>query len=566
MGHLLKSQFMKERVLSVLTFLIFILTSVISVLISNHFFPLYSNETAFSLGFLSSYLETLFDSFFPFFVKIAAAASLFFLAKKDYFAVFASLVVTIILPSNADILLLPLILLSSFSNYRISLISSFLFAFFSRLAIPAIIVSFILRIIFTDKKYIYTPFFGFLSPPLIGSIFQGNIFFPFFLSISSLPDYMPIKLFSPLFFLFSFSLFLTLLNRKKTILKIIASSISYFFNPLSFVPFLSFLKEKESLNKKWTFLFILPLSLLFVFPSEKPSFPKGAIIIFEKVTTSGFSVFVPPEIYFEAKEKLDDKNLTLKPELVSSQLLEYYKEFPLNPPLIGYISPEADLILTRGNYPKNHNLREIKKGYKLLWCGKVYALFAKEEFLKNENIEPLKHYTPYTLLPQDDEGKKIAISEIDKILIDEPDFCEALRDKGRLLIDLKREEEAIECFKKALKLKKNGELYNDLAVCYFNLQKYEEALNCYYEAIKLLPSEIIPRMGYAYTAITIGNLDDAILVLQDLNRAYPTFYPAYRLHYQAWSRKGEIEKAKEILRYIPKELRTPDENDLLGEK
>jgi tetratricopeptide (TPR) repeat protein len=237
------------------------------------------------------------------------------------------------------------------------------------------------------------------------------------------------------------------------------------------------------------------------------------------------------------------------------------------PPLVGYKVPEADLILTRANYPKNHNLREIKKEYKLVWCGKDYALFAKESFLNNNpQIKTLKYYTPYTLLPKDDEGKKLALSEIDLLLRLEPDFYEGLRDKGRLLIDLKRDEEAIDFFKRALKIKESGELYNDLGVCYFNLQKYEEALNCYYNAMKLSPRDIIPRMSYAYTAMQMGNIDDAIVVLEDLNRAYPTFYPAYRLHYQAWGRKGDIEKAKEILRKIPKELRTQDEKDLLNER
>lgn len=557
---------MKERLLFILTFAVLVVASLFSIFQIDNFTPLYSNSSTFSLGSFSSFLENLFGIYFSIFAKIVASVSLFPFAKRSFYIAFASIVLIIILPPNAELLLLPLILLVAFSDFRVSLIASFLLPFFSRLALLAMVVAFLLRKIYNhDNKNIYLPFFGVLSPPLLISIFNGDIFLPFLMSISSFYPYSPIKLFSPLFCFFSISLFLILLNGEKIWEKIAISVISYFFNPLSFIPLVAFIKENKD-TKKIYFLFIVPLSLFLIFSAKNPSLPSGAEKIFRAVSSKNFTPFVPPEIYFQAKQKLKDKNIVLKPEINFYQLLKYYKSLPLNPPLIGYNFYEAGLILTKGNYPKTHNLREFNKDYKLVWCGKEYAIFGKEDFLKSCNIETLKYYSPYTLLPKEEEGKKLAILEIDKLLIDEPNFYEALRDKGRLLIDLKREEEAIESFKKALKIKESGELYNDLGVCYFNLEKYEESLNCYYKAIKLSPDDIIPRMSFAYTAMITGKLDDAILVLQDLNRAFPTFYPAYRLHYQAWGRKGEIEKAKEILRNIPKELRTPDENDLLGEK
>lgn len=557
---------MKERVFAILTFAILIVASLLSLFKFGDFIPLYLNATIFSLGSFSSYFENLFGGYFSIFAKIVPAISLFPFVKRSFYLAFASIVLIIILPPNAELLLLPLILLVAFSDFRVSLIASFLLPFFSRLALLAMVVAFLLRKIYNqDNKNIYLPFFGVLSPPLLISIFNGDIFLPFLLSISSFYPYSPIKLFSPLFWFFSISLFLILLNGEKIWEKVAISAISYFFSPLSFIPLVAFIKENKD-SKKIYLLFIVPLLLFFLFSAKNPSLPSDSEKIFRAISTENFSAFVPPEIYFQAKQKLKDKNIALKPEINFYQLIKYYKSLPLNPPLIGYNFYEADLILTRGNYPKTHNLRQFNKGYKLVWCGREYAIFGKEDFLKSYNIETLKYYSPYTLLPKEEEGKKLAILEIDKLLIDEPVFYEALRDKGRLLIDLKRQEEAIETFQKALKIKESGEIYNDLGVCYFNLEKYEEALNCYYKAIKLSPDDIIPRMSFAYTAMITGKLDDAILVLQDLNRAFPTFYPAYRLHYQAWGRKGEIEKAKEILRNIPKELRTPDENDLLGEK
>jgi len=92
-----------------------------------------------------------------------------------------------------------------------------------------------------------------------------------------------------------------------------------------------------------------------------------------------------------------------------------------------------------------------------------------------------------------------------------------------------------------------------------------DAIKCYFKAIELSPKDILPRMSCAYTLMVIGRLDDARMILEDLNRAYPTFYPAFRLHSQVVAKMGDVEKSKEILRNIPKDLRTNDENELLGE-
>jgi len=169
-------------------------------------------------------------------------------------------------------------------------------------------------------------------------------------------------------------------------------------------------------------------------------------------------------------------------------------------------------------------------------------------------------------MPDDIEQKKLALLEIDDLLKDEPLFFEGFRDRGKIYLDLQEPQKALESFDAALKIKKTAQIYNNLGVAFTHLQKYEDAMNAYLKAMELAKRDIFPRMNYAFVAMITGKLDEARLVLEDLNRAYPTFYPAYRLHYQVYGRMGEIEKSKEILRNIPKELRTPDENDLLGEK
>lgn len=559
---------MKER----LFFIAVLFALIISAFVSIYFFPsyltIYEGEQFFSLGGISSFFEGSLGAFFPYFIKIVTAISLLFFARKSLALAFVSFVLVFIMPQNAESLLFPLVLCASIAPLWAVVLSSLMIGFVSKLALPAIVLSFIMRIVIKGPKNgSFYPLFGIFSPPFLVSLFKGDLFSPFLLSASSFPPFSPISLFSPIFWFFSISLIVLLFDEGNSFLKILSAAISYLFNPLSSILFISLLFNKENFKKGMAFLFAVPFLVFIVFPPLTPAIPKGVEKILEKIEKKDYSIVTAPELYYQTKSKFSKRGCTLKPKENFSELLTYYKTLPLMPPLIGYEVLEGDLVLLRANYPQNQNLRQYKKGYFLLWCGKEYALFAKESFLReNPKIKPLNNYSPYLVMPQDIEQRKAALAEIDEILKDEPLFFEGWRDKGRILLDFKEPQKAVESFEAALKVKKSAQVYNDLGVAYTNLEKYDEALNSYLESMKLSPRDLYPRMNYAYAAMTSGKFEDALFVLEDLNRAYPTFYPAYRLHYQIYGRMGEIEKAKEILRKIPKEMRTQDENDLLGEK
>lgn len=516
-------------------------------------------DSIFSESSFSFFIEKSFGKFFPYFSKsVALITLLLFFRKGFYHFILLFAIVFLLLPSQ-EILSIPFIVFSGFLPFYFSALFSFLIPFFAKIGVVGVLISILLRaIIFDDKREYFPPLLGFLSPPIILSILRGDLFLPILLSSLGFLHYKPIELFTPPFFFFFISLILLFLDEKKRILKFFLSILTFFFSPFSTLIAIPLIKMNY---KKLNLLFLIPLILIFVYPQKVEEIPKGIFDELKKVESIKCSVVCDISLYNQIGSNF--KNFVLKPEIGSKELTKFYKSFPLRPPLIGYTFFEGDLIICKSFYPNSPNLRGYGKGFKLVFCGKDYALFGKEQFLSMNGIKPL-NYSPYFKSNPLEVDQEKVLSEIDFILSKEPLFYEALRDKGRILIDLKRSKEALVPLTSALHLKKSAEIYNDLGVAYFNIRDYEKAMECYIEAIKLSPREVIPRMSYAYTALLIGKFEDAEIVLQDLNRAYPTYYPAFRLHYEVLTKKGEMEKAKEVLRKIPKEFRSEEENEILG--
>jgi len=65
-----------------------------------------------------------------------------------------------------------------------------------------------------------------------------------------------------------------------------------------------------------------------------------------------------------------------------------------------------------------------------------------------------------------------------------------------------------------------------------------DAIKCYFKAIELSPKDILPRMSCAYTLMVIGRLDDARMILEDLNRAYPTFLSRIQASFSSCGKDG----------------------------
>jgi hypothetical protein len=545
---------------------IFLLILLFASILSELFFPQFTEglkvNSIFDTGYLTFLLEKSFPSLFPYFVKSVVAITLFFFLRKNPRSFLLCFVIAIIIPSSGEFLIFPLLLVASFSPFYLSLIVTFIIPFFSKASVLAIISILILRLILFEKsKEFYAPLFGFLSPPIIYSIFKGDLFLPFLLSICGFPQYKPISLITPIFIFFVIALFILVNEKGKTIAKAFLSLFSFLFLPLSFAVSIPLVKgERKNLN----YLFLFPLLFFFIFPPSSNKISEGLKDELEKISSPNCEVVVDTELYNKVGSTFPD--LILKPQIKTSSLIQYYKNLPFRPPLIGYPVYDSNILISKPFYPKTPNFREYEKGWQLLWCGSKFVLFGKEDFLKSEkNLIPLA-YSPYHRFQPDSETTEKVLKDLDKLTKMDPQFFEGLRDRGRILIDLKREEEAIQSFNSALKIKESGEIFNDLGVCYFNLGKYDDAIKCYFKAIELSPKDILPRMSCAYTLMVSGRLDDARVILEDLNRAYPTFYPAFRLNSQVVAKMGDIEKSKEILRNIPRDLRTKDESELLGEK
>lgn len=338
--------------------------------------------------------------------------------------------------------------------------------------------------------------------------------------------------------------------------------ISFLFKPFFFIPLIL---KKGNIPLKYLFLALIPLFFILKdYQINSP--PKRVFEIIEQLKSEKVEFFVHPSIYYQIKKLAVRSNIITKPKENLKELIALFKNYPHHPPLEGYKTFDSDIILTLSQYPKNPTLRNIKKEYALAYCGKEYAMFIKRDLAAKSKIKTFENYSPYVVTLNDNEKRKLALIEIDEILKYEPQFFEALRDKGRILIDLKEYEKAIEVLKDALKIRKSGEVYNDIGVAYYNLQKYDLALENFLYSVKLMPNALYPRMGLALCAYELDRLEEAKIILEDLNSKFPTFYPAFRLHSRVYAKLRDIEKAKELLRKIPKEYRTIDENELLNEK
>lgn len=78
--------------------------------------------------------------------------------------------------------------------------------------------------------------------------------------------------------------------------------------------------------------------------------------------------------------------------------------------------------------------------------------------------------------------------------------------KGVALNYMKKYEEAIDCFNKAINLKQDADFYSALADSYYNLKKYNEAIENYKKACEL--DKTNNRASFMIAQIYMSNLDD----------------------------------------------------------
>ena len=86
-----------------------------------------------------------------------------------------------------------------------------------------------------------------------------------------------------------------------------------------------------------------------------------------------------------------------------------------------------------------------------------------------------------------------------------------LNTKASTLMMMKRHEEAIEIYKKAIEIESNfSDLYCNIATCYGVLSEYKLALDNYIKAFELNPRKMMYARGIAFAYRDLGEYEKAI--------------------------------------------------------
>lgn len=523
-----------------------------------------------SPGGVSASLEYSLGTAAPVIFMISAVLCLLFaFGRKCFSSLIPLAAVIFLMPVGGEALALPLVAVMALAPAWAAVAAAIILPFFSKLALVCFILAITLRLMINGRTAsAFLPAAGLISPPLLASFFNGDILLPFLLSACSFPPYAPVRLFSPLFVLFILSALWLLIDRELGPGKVLLAFASFFFGPIAAVPAILPVSADEKKHAGLKFLFIVPLLWGLASPQEQAALPDGFKEILTSLKGSEARIACPPEFHDETAfllQRTGGRNIF--PAANVRDLRKYYTMLPVMPPFLGHATPETDILFTRAYYPDKSSLRPFRGGWKIVNCGEKYAVFASDAFLASSpGLKHLEFYTPYSVLPPDEELKKGALREVEDILKGDSLFFEGLRDAGKLLLDLNEPQKAEKYFNEALKIRKSAEIYNDLGVSLANSGKPDASMTAYLEAMKLSPRDIYPRMNYASAAFSVGKNDEGKMVLEDVVRAYPTFYPAVRMLSQAYGREGNVGKAVELLSLIPREQRTKDENDLVGDK
>lgn len=551
---------------TILSAIVLIIIGTVSAFIAGTSFPSHVPPNPFlAPGGISAFLENALGTASNIIFKaVAALLFVLFLGRKGFSTTVPLSAIIFLLPSSGEALALPVVAVMAFAPAWAVISAAIILPFFSKLALVCMILAIILRFVINGRaSSAFFPAAGLISPPLLASIFSGDIVLPFFLSLCSFPPYAPVRLSSPLFALFVLSALWLFLDRELGPGKVLLAFASFFFGPLSALPALIPARDPGKNRTSLKVLFLIPLVWAVAVPQKQAALPGGFREILASLKGTGAKIACPPEFHDEAARLTGGE---VFPSAKVKELREYHSMLPLTPPFLGHAVPDADILMTRAFYPMKPSLRPFSKGWMLASCSDDHALFVSERLLvARPGFRYLANYSPYSALPPDPEAKKLALGEVEALLGENPGFYQGLRDGGKLLLDLNEPVKAAKYINDALKIRKSAETLNDLGVSLANSGNPEAAMAAYLEAMNLSPRDIYPRMNYAAAALAMGKNDEGKMVLEDLVRAYPTFYPAIRMLSQTYAKEGNIEKAKETLSLIPREQRSRDENDLVGD-
>ncbi|MBD2040669.1 serine/threonine-protein kinase [Microcoleus sp. FACHB-672] len=109
-----------------------------------------------------------------------------------------------------------------------------------------------------------------------------------------------------------------------------------------------------------------------------------------------------------------------------------------------------------------------------------------------------------------------------------------LYSRGNTLYNLKRYEEALESYTKAIKIKPDyAEAWKDKANALSSLKQQKEALEAYEKAIQIKPDYLEAWLGRSYVLDNLKRYEEAIASLDEALKIQPTYS-------EAWNGRGEV--------------------------
>jgi len=193
-------------------------------------------------------------------------------------------------------------------------------------------------------------------------------------------------------------------------------------------------------------------------------------------------------------------------------------------PLFGYGPYRADILFIPLGKARDLRGKVLLPGWRLIGAGTGYAILARESPHLASWIEEnaFRHWDLFGPLPKDDVHRKAALEEIQALLEDEPFFLPALRDAGRLEMDLGMHQIAASHLSRLLTLVPDDDKgWNDLGVALHLAGRFPEAREAYERSKALNPAAVLPRMNLANLAMQTGNSEAAEAYLRGILAIQP---------------------------------------------
>lgn len=121
-----------------------------------------------------------------------------------------------------------------------------------------------------------------------------------------------------------------------------------------------------------------------------------------------------------------------------------------------------------------------------------------------------------------------ALDVYEKVIERKPDSAAAYNNKGNILLELGRPEEAVAVYEKAIELQSDSaEIYNNKARSLSKLERYEEAVPVFDKAIELDPHFAESYKNKAYSLAKLGRHEEAVQTYDKVISLKPDFAHCY---------------------------------------